>query len=797
MGLKKITLTVLVVVLSLTSCYFTNSKNLKISLLKYLLSNSIVLAQEQENLDNEEKADEWIKEGSQYYQNHQLKEALQAWQKALKIYRQLSLNDEQALALGNLGIVYRELGNYDKSINHLNQSLAIYQTMSNKKGRQGVAIALDNLGNTYKILGQYHQAIKYYDRSLKITEELEDIEGKGATLANRGGSYAQLGQYTEAIRDYQASLNIAEKLNNPNMKGSVLHNLGSVYQSQGKINEALNNYNESLNIAINNNNKRLERSVLGSIGIAHRMFNDYNKAIDYSQQSLEIAREIGDPQKIAIGLNNLGHNQLSLGKLIEAEKSLREAIQKWDEIRSQLDDDFQISQFETLITYILLLRVLVAQERYEEALEIAEHGRSRAFVNLLSKKLPEKFDELLDKNKIKQIAQEKKATIVEYFIIPEELDQIVHEAGSLQAQGKAKELYIWVVQPTGKIHFRKVDVDSQNINLKQLIKTSRHLMGVRGRNSITIVFNDNVDPTSQLQKLHQLLINPIADLLPKDSQEQVIFIPHRDLFLVPFPALQDEQKEYLIEKHTILTAPAIQILDLTRQQKQKLTNSSSEKVLVVGNPKMPTVLNLQPLPQAQVEAENIAKLFGQDSILLINEQATETTIKNYLPQARIIHLATHGLLDTDEASNLTNSINQTDRDIAETIELNSQLKNGAIALTPSQEDNGLLTYEEILNLNLQADLVILSACDTGRGEITGDGVIGLSRSFITAGTPSIIVSLWSVPDAETALLMTQFYRNVQEKKLDKAQALRQAMLTVMQDHRDPRKWAAFTLIGEP
>lgn len=119
----------------------------------------------------------------------------------------------------------------------------------------------------------------------------------------------------------------------------------------------------------------------------------------------------------------------------------------------------------------------------------------------------------------------------------------------------------------------------------------------------------------------------------------------------------------------------------------------------------------------------------------------------------------------------------------------------ALALTPSVEDNGLLSAEEILKLKLNADLVVLSACDTGRGRITGDGVIGLSRSFISAGVPSIVVSLWSVGDNSTAFLMTEFYKNMQQN-LDKATALRKAMLATKEKYSNPLQWAAFTLIGE-
>jgi CHAT domain-containing protein len=201
--------------------------------------------------------------------------------------------------------------------------------------------------------------------------------------------------------------------------------------------------------------------------------------------------------------------------------------------------------------------------------------------------------------------------------------------------------------------------------------------------------------------------------------------------------------------------------------------------LVVGNPTMPSVSlypgeapqQLDPLPGAEQEAKAIAPLFNTQP--LIGNPATETAIKPLLPKARMIHLATHGLLDDFRGLG------------------------SAIAFTPSSSDDGLLTAEEILDLKLNAELVVLSACNTGRGRITGDGVVGLSRSLISAGAPSVIVSLWAVLDDSTAFLMTEFYKNLQQNP-DKAQALRQAMLTTMKQERysNPLQWAAFTLIGE-
>jgi CHAT domain-containing protein len=139
--------------------------------------------------------------------------------------------------------------------------------------------------------------------------------------------------------------------------------------------------------------------------------------------------------------------------------------------------------------------------------------------------------------------------------------------------------------------------------------------------------------------------------------------------------------------------------------------------------------------------------------------------------ARFIHLATHGILDDKRGFG------------------------SAMALAPSPVDGGFLSAEEISEMQLNARLVVLSACNTGRGRITGDGVIGLSRSFISAGAPSVMVSLWAVPDAPTARLMTEFYTNLAAKH-GMAEALRLAMLSTMKEHPDPLNWAAFTLIGE-
>ncbi|MBO0348087.1 CHAT domain-containing protein, partial [Phormidium pseudopriestleyi FRX01] len=279
-------------------------------------------------------------------------------------------------------------------------------------------------------------------------------------------------------------------------------------------------------------------------------------------------------------------------------------------------------------------------------------------------------------------------------------------------------------------------------------------------------------------KLHELLITPIADLLPQNPEEKVIFIPHEELFFVPFPALLDESDRYLIEKHTILTAPGIQVLQIARTAKRDRTGDI-QGALVVGNPVMPIFARnsqekaetLANLPGAEQEAIAIAAMLNTQP--LIGSEATETAVVERIGSAGIVHLATHGLLDDFSESGLL----------------------GAIALAPSDRDDGLLTFEEIIGLELNAGLVVLSACNTGVGSITGDGIIGLSRAVIGAGAESVIVSLWKADDQATAQLMQEFYR-VLPQTGDRAVALRQAMLATRQQYPDVREWGAFTLIGE-
>jgi CHAT domain-containing protein len=610
-----------------------------------------------------------------------------------------------------LGLTYSFMGNYPKAIANFEQSLAIKRAVND---RFGESITLSNIGYAYENQRDYQKAIEYGQQSLTIARELKNLTIESGALAFLGRSYQSLGDSTKAIEYNQQSLTIVRQLDSRS-GGFALANLAKIYQSLG----------------------------------------DHPKAIEYARQSLA-TRETKNSLLEAKLLTGLAVSLMEQSKLNEAETALRSAIVIWETQRIGLKDQDKVALTETQgETYQLLQKVLVQQNRAEAALEIAEKGRARAFAELLAARSNGNTTATAPNlDAIRRIAKTQNATLVEYSIISPKL------------------LYIWVIKPTGEISFRSTPLDPAR-SLKQSIASSRSEINVRGRSSIKPVAVKPVaaEPAQgSLTKLHRILIDPIAADLPTDPDQRVIFMPQGELFLLPFVALQNAEGKYLIERHTMSIAPSIQTLDLTHQQAARSTTTG--KAVIVGDPKMPSFDGeaLPSLPGSRQEAIAIGKILN--TAPLLGDQATKATVIGQMRSASVVHLATHGLLDT----------------------FNGDIP-GAIALAPSGKDNGLLSAGEIFDLKLQANLVVLSACDTGRGEIKGDGVIGLSRSLIASGVPSVVVSLWAVDDNSTRVLMSDFYHQLQTNP-NKAQAMRQAMLNTMKQYPNPKDWAAFTLIGE-
>jgi CHAT domain-containing protein len=758
--------------------------------------------------------------GIRQHKTGQFAASLESLQKAFTLYQ--NLGDAQGIAncLGSLGDTYFSMGQYGQAAGFYHQSLVLKKAIGDRSGEVEVLLGLSN---TYLYLGQEERAKKFEQQAEDLKQEIGNPQRQAAFLNNLALDSQSQGKYEEAIAFNLQQLKIAREIANPTLEAESLQKLAQAYELSGQSQKAIELYQQQLEFAQKSNDNALEAIALSHLASAYESLEQSPKAIELYQQQLEIARKSGNPNQEAIALNQLAtayesqgqyskaielyqqqleaakktNNRLAEGtalnnlalaslksnNLTEAQPKLLDALKVWDAIRATLgsNDNYYAEQARS---YRLLQQVHIAQNQPEVALEIAEQGRVKEILQLLNLRLSSEpvgtglktaapeitLPTILG---IKQIAKAQNATLVEYSIISDQ------------------ELFVWVIQPSGEISFRRINIKEQKTvypisSLQEVVNNSLDAIGVKGKSSTSAAEpTDKASQNQSLFQLNQVLIKPIEDLLPKDPKTHVIFIPHQELFFVPFPALVDITGKSLIEKHTILTSPAIQIFALTQQQRKRV---SGNQVLVMGNPTMPNMTvgggeSSQSLPQllrGEQEALEIAQFLKTEP--LIGNQATKKAFLEQLAKARTIHLATYGLLDATKRQGIP----------------------GGIALAPAGNDNGILTATEILNLQeqtkdkkspLRAELVVLSAGKIGGGKLTSDGLMGLSMSLISAGVPSIVMSLGSGSDASTTDLMIEFYRQLKQTN-DKAQALRQAMLTTMKKYPDSKQWAGFALIGE-
>lgn len=764
------------------------------------------------------------------------------------------LNDQvmEANALTLLGSMYvGAMGNDGKTwcergTSYLEKGLILQQNLKDQVAETEI---LNLLAQCYQETGKSQKAIQIQEQSLALSQKNQNLRQEGLSAMGLAKSYRLVGNLAKAEQLAQRGNTILRELKEYKWEVSSLDELSRIYVAMGNPDRAIEAQNRRIVLAYTHDvrlvnygfnavmvnikqaqnfdrytyrdreEQRLRKQLtqhklstkvldllgpkvteyaqpgffapatmsgkigesLTILGDAHVEAKQYAQAIEFYRSALRADHDKGSFGMGDIDLlTKLGDISQRMNRLKESEEFLRLALKYGEEFRTGLgyakdsgtkkwsDVDRIFLADRKIRNFKQLQQVLVAQNRQTEALETAEEARARTFVELLAARASDRpvgdiMPTAPNVEKIRQVAKNRNATLVQYSIVGDEL------------------LYIWVIKPNGEMQFRSTAIPTDQ-PLKQLVSSSRSEMGVRGRTKIQITpTKPNTLPQTEstgipsqdnLVKLHRLLIDPIAQDLPTDPDQQVIFIPQDELFLVPFAALPDAQGQYLIQRHTISTAPSIQTLEFTQTLAKR--PKTQKGIVVVGDPVMPVLEDntaLAQLPGARQEAINISERLQVKPLL--GEAATKAAVLEQMKSAKILHLATHGLLDTTLKDNMP----------------------GAIALAPSGRDNGLLSSGEIFDLKLNLDLVVLSACDTGGGKLTGDGVIGLSRSFFAAGSSSVLVSLWAVNDGSTSNLMTEFYNQLQQQP-NKAKALRQAMLKTKERSPRPIDWAAFTLIGE-
>ncbi|MBU0674318.1 MAG: CHAT domain-containing protein, partial [Proteobacteria bacterium] len=322
------------------------------------------------------------------------------------------------------------------------------------------------------------------------------------------------------------------------------------------------------------------------------------------------------------------------------------------------------------------------------------------------------------------------------------------------------DLFVFVVDKDG-VKGLKLDATG----LDQAVKAFRTSLlappeAARGIKANSQVVNPRQELRASGTALYQRLVAPIEPMIKNGN---VTIVPHGALHYLPFNALHTGQA-YVLNKFHLRVLPSAGVMQFLQAKHEQ----PSGNLLAIGNPDLgdPSL----DLPGAEEEARAIANKIPETRLFTRGE-ATETTVKDLSSQYRYLHLATHGTFDAAHP-----------------------LSSG-LYMAKDGTNDGILSVGELYELSIPADLVTLSACETGLGKVAnGDDVVGFTRGFLYAGTSSIVSSLWQVDDQATSLLMQNFYDNLQKE--DKREALREAQLHVMSTYNaDPYYWAAFQLTG--
>ncbi|MDD2309035.1 MAG: CHAT domain-containing protein [Desulfuromonadaceae bacterium] len=661
---------------------------------------------------------------------------------------------EQVMAKNSGGLIWWTLGDNKRALLELRGALERAEKLAVR--RDEVATTLNNIGLVQREAGEYAKALETLGKALAIDRKLGSRWAMAYDLRNLGQTRLKMGDATAALREFSEAAGMAAEI------GDKV-NLAKIQLARGDAETELKQPAAA------------EASYRSALEIAD--------ALLLREVRWRALFGLARLQKIAgDSVGAIGSYQLALDTV----EGLRAEI-KLD----QLKDGFLADKMDV---YSGLVTLLVDLGRGDEAFAVAERSRSRNLIDILGRQRlslsGSAEQELYDRqNRLKEQMLEQENLSVQaknqkerdrYTTALEKLRGDYQDL-LIEIERKRPELLSLVkVNPTSLDDIRKL-LEPGVVLLSYYQLQDRLLCWKIDRERATLIIQNipakdlaakissyrrmlqNLEPLEkQSRELYDLLVaEPLAH---SPSIKAVGIVPHGSLHYLAFATLSDG-RDYLVDRQKLFYLPATSVLKYT------LARRSPEKklhILAIGNPDLGNP-NLD-LPFAEREAGTLRWNYP-DVTTLTRERATESWVREHISEFGVIHIASHGEFDP----------------------VNPLFS--AIRLTKDAKADGKLQAEEVFGLDIRADLVVLSACQTGLGDIrSGDDVVGMNRAFIFAGTHSLMSSLWRVSDVSTAIMMKQFYRNYMS--YGKAESLIRAMQHVKNRYPHPGYWGAFVLTGD-
>ena len=726
--------------------------------------------------------------------------AILYYDRARVIAEELGQKPNHASALSNLAVHYQDLGKYEQAIATLEATIRITSETGDKRTMMR---AFNTLGIVYSMQGKGKEGHDNFARSLELARELGSKLEITAALNNLGLHYAGIGDFAKASAVYEESLEIKKQLGNRMEVDRAILNIAELRYRQRDLKAALELANQVAESQSREGAKGFLSPVMVLLGKIYRASGDVNKAIDSFAKSIELIEEqrlrfvIGgaDDLQRFMSTRTEPYQQMVV-TLAEAGK-FDEALEYSDRVKARaLLDTFHKGKQDIAASMTEpekrreaeLIRDLtsVNAELYRSRRPRADAARIAALeAELKNKQLNyQAFQTTLyaahPDLKVKrgdsplfqiseaiELINSEKEALIEFSVFSDHTLAFVLTA-DVTAVGKSKTEHKVYRLPVGRAQLSKLIQE-----FTQLIEQRRS--GFQAKAA----------------ELYRILLKPTERQLKDRSS--IVFVPASVLWGLPFQALQRPSGRYLLEDFAISYAPSFSVLREVGKKRLEKKGSDGDSLLAIGNPDFGSSQStarkialmgreLEQLPEAETQVRTLRQLYGASkSTVFFGRAARETEIKKAAPKFRVLHFATHGLLNDADP-------------------LHSQ-----IVLSqpqPGDADDGLLEAWELMRMNLQADLMILSACETARGRLTaGEGTVGLAWAGFVAGVPTTVVSQWKVESGSTAELMVEFHRQLLKTKPrvpTKAEAMRQAALKLLGSNRynHPFYWAPFIVIGD-
>jgi len=765
---------------------------------------------------------------------------------AVHLWKRINKSERSAQAI-------LQIADYYQRTNRWQYALYYYKQLQNKTFPAQIrVVALNAIAQIYVQLYQRELALDYYWQALHLARSIKNRSAQSSALIGSAAIYAQQGDINQAQAYLDRARRLKQQYADRKSEAMALYLIGWIYRKLGQMTEALDAFKQAL--AIYQQEGDLEGEVLSlcSLSGLHLATNQKQIALEQAEyavelvekrakQSLEMAYilRIRDLRWRACFM--LARAQRALGRLEDAAKSYYRAfshieVMQWSPITS--NDDYRITFLaERQTPYRELVDLSVERGDLGEAFYIAEHARSRATLHLLAE-VQRGDRQPLQQTEIGQKTVQSIARLRTELLSPqlgdkqrERLQTELREAelqleeARLQAQmgrlnrftqpASLKQVQKAMLQPndvllgffTGENRSFVWLITSENAFLeilpgqKEIEEKVKQYLNLIATKPNSLYLDREIAKQKKFgDELFRLLLGKLADKLK--PEQRLIIAPDGLLYYLPYETLIHNGR-YLIETHEISYIPSASVLGLLQQARAKSGSSDRMELLAFGDPifgpsqkarlrgglkvKADEPLQaslgsyrLPPLPNTRKEVLYVGELFPPDQRrVYLGEESKEEVIKReLLRRYRRLHFATHSLINERAPSR------------------------SAVVLTLDNDpaEDGLLEVHEIADLELDCDLVVLSACRTGQGQLlSGEGVVGLTRAFLYAGARSVAVSLWDVTDLSTASFMKSFYRYLLENRSNAA-ALREAKVDMLRNGkqtRHPYYWAPFVIVGLP